>query len=169
MMHTSRKTFGDLFQSVYQKGIGVEIGVQHGYNSQLIKESGWKGELVCVDIWEDKDAYKVFQEIKEVYSLTEMKGKSVDCANIFSDESLDFVYIDADHSYESVKADFNAWYPKVRTGGIISGHDYGENDCIGVKQFIDEFMKLNPSCEMKFTYDDFWNLMEYQSWWMIKK
>ena len=49
---------------------------------------------------------------------------SVSAAKQFTDRSLDFVYIDADHSYESCLADINAWHPKIRVGGILSGHDY---------------------------------------------
>ena len=50
---------------------------------------------------------------------------SLAAAAKFADESLDFVYLDADHSYESVKADLNAWNPKIRTGGLFAGDDYG--------------------------------------------
>jgi hypothetical protein len=54
-------------------------------------------------------------------------------------EFLDFIYIDADHSYEGVKADLRHWAPKVRSGGIISGHDYGHPNFPGVKNAVDEF------------------------------
>jgi len=47
----------------------------------------------------------------------------VDAARSFNDESLDFVFIDAAHDYESVRADVRAWYPKVKTGGVIAGDD----------------------------------------------
>jgi predicted O-methyltransferase YrrM len=43
---------------------------------------------------------------------------------LFEDESIDFLFIDADHSFEAVKKDLKLWYPKVKTGGIIAGHDY---------------------------------------------
>lgn len=44
-------------------------------------------------------------------------------AKSFDNESLDFVFIDADHSYAGVKKDIDAWWPKVRNGGMVSGHD----------------------------------------------
>ena len=43
---------------------------------------------------------------------------------MFADGSLCCVYIDADHTYESVTEDITAWLPKIRAGGVICGHDY---------------------------------------------
>jgi hypothetical protein len=53
--------------------------------------------------------------------------------------AIDFVYIDADHSYEGVHRDLCTWYEKVRNGGIIGGHDYGHVNFPGVARAIDEF------------------------------
>ena len=51
------------------------------------------------------------------------KDYTVNVAKSFEDESIDFVFIDADHSYEGVKNDIAAWEPKVKSGGYIIGHD----------------------------------------------
>lgn len=51
-------------------------------------------------------------------------GDSPIVAGIFPDESLDFVFIDADHHYEEVKKDLLAWWPKVKRGGRFAGHDH---------------------------------------------
>jgi hypothetical protein len=60
---------------------------------------------------------------------------------------LDFVYIDACHSYEAVKADIGLWWPKIRPGGILSGHDYVTHKSIGfefgVVQAVDQFVESN--------------------------
>jgi hypothetical protein len=64
---------------------------------------------------------------------------SVEAAKLFDFEELDFVYIDAAHSYQSCMNDIVSWYPKVRTGGILAGHDY-QNDNFGVKRAVDEFV-----------------------------
>lgn len=53
-----------------------------------------------------------------------LTGKSVATASQFADHSLDFVFIDGDHSYESVRDDISAWLPKVKSGGLLAGHDY---------------------------------------------
>jgi predicted O-methyltransferase YrrM len=49
---------------------------------------------------------------------------SEQAAHAMPDNTLDFCYIDADHSYDGVKKDLNIWLPKVKSGGIICGHDY---------------------------------------------
>jgi hypothetical protein len=52
---------------------------------------------------------------------------SAAAARLFSDASLDWVHLDARHDYASVKADIEAWYPKIRSGGWLSGDDYNEH------------------------------------------
>ena len=74
-----------------------------------------------------------------------LRGESVDIAKNFKDESLDFVFIDANHYYEGVFSDLKSWYPKVRNDGLISGHDI-DNPCDtenlwGVRDAVTDFMK----------------------------
>jgi predicted O-methyltransferase YrrM len=59
---------------------------------------------------------------------------------MYKDRSLDFVFIDGSHEYEDVKEDIYHWYPKVKKGGIIAGHDY--TTYAGVKEAVDEFFNL---------------------------
>lgn len=56
------------------------------------------------------------------------EGESVQRANDFGDASLDFIFIDAAHDYDSVKADLAAWFPKLKADGIFAGHDYPSDD-----------------------------------------
>jgi len=65
-----------------------------------------------------------------------IREKSWAAADQFEDGLFGLVYIDGDHTYEGVKKDLNAWYPKVSKGGIICGDDIG---WAGVKQAVDEF------------------------------
>lgn len=67
-----------------------------------------------------------------------LRCPSVRAARIFDDRSLDFVFIDADHSYEAVRADIAAWLPKVRQGGTLAGHDCSEADYPGVVRAVRE-------------------------------
>jgi hypothetical protein len=70
------------------------------------------------------------------------RARSVDAAASFSDESLDWVYIDGDHGYEAVKRDLEAYYRVVKSGGFIAGDDYGATNGWfgdGVARAVDEF------------------------------
>lgn len=133
-------------------GEGVEVGVFEGIFSEIILET-WKGKrLSLVDTWavvpgytpglgkvggEDFSAARASQEDWNAIAqscekrLARFNGrtyfmqmKSVDAAGAFEDSSLDFIYIDGDHSFESVKTDLAVWYPKLKSGGLFSGHDY---------------------------------------------
>lgn len=70
-----------------------------------------------------------------------IRKPSVEAAKDIHDGSLDFVFIDADHSYEGCKADIDAWLPKLKSGGLLCGHDYSNTDypCFGVNRAVDEF------------------------------
>lgn len=70
------------------------------------------------------------------------------------DGSLDFIFIDGDHSYEQAKNDITKWWPKVRTGGLFSGHDFS---LPGVTRAIKEFRaENNISTRFKFCDNDVW-------------
>jgi hypothetical protein len=122
----------------------VEVGTDLGaYFSQFltIKNSIPKrrnyGRLFLVDTWDVRHFYKDIEEwemwnrfttvlaatlqARDVYAI---RGESLPVSRAFPDNSLDFVYIDAQHHFEAVRDDINAWYPKVRHGGIIAGHDH---------------------------------------------
>ncbi len=58
--------------------------------------------------------------------ITLIVGDSVKASRLFSDASVDWVHLDARHDYVSVKADIQAWLPKVKPGGWLSGDDYHE-------------------------------------------
>lgn len=62
--------------------------------------------------------------------------RSLDAVAQFPDKSLDWVYIDGDHSYEAVKADLVAWLRKVKTGGVLVGDDYDWLDEFGAPSVL---------------------------------
>jgi predicted O-methyltransferase YrrM len=72
-----------------------------------------------------------------------VRAMSSEAAPSFADGSLDFVYIDANHSYEGCRDDIALWWPKVKVGGILAGHDYVDGAFpegeFGVKQAVDAF------------------------------
>jgi cephalosporin hydroxylase len=69
---------------------------------------------------------------------------SVEAAATFTDESCDVIWLDADHSYAAVRADIEAWWPKVRPGGILGGDDY-HSDLPGVMRAVRERFGDVPS------------------------
>eukprot|EP00291_Cryptomonas_curvata_P016581 CAMPEP_0172155688 /NCGR_PEP_ID=MMETSP1050-20130122/2769_1 /TAXON_ID=233186 /ORGANISM="Cryptomonas curvata, Strain CCAP979/52" /LENGTH=189 /DNA_ID=CAMNT_0012824623 /DNA_START=176 /DNA_END=742 /DNA_ORIENTATION=+ len=125
-------------------GEGVEIGVRDGEFSDITL-SLWKGsKLHLVDPWLEQDS-KIYNDISNVAQKEQndrfelvsktMKSKypgrhrihrnlSTEAVKNFQDRSLDYVYIDARHDYDGVKEDLEAWWPKLRDGGIFAGHDF---------------------------------------------
>lgn len=72
--------------------------------------------------------------------LRVLRMESVKAASMFPNRYFDMVFIDANHDYEAVKIDILTWMPKIRSGGIISGHDYlkGRSDLQGVTKAVNE-------------------------------
>jgi hypothetical protein len=68
-----------------------------------------------------------------------LKMPSVQAADLFEDGTLDFVFLDADHEYEAVRRDLEAWFPKVKRRGVLGGHDYLHANFPGVRRAADEF------------------------------
>jgi hypothetical protein len=101
------------------------------FNSEIIRNPNW--------------LYEEFSKnIRPVEKIINPKRKnSIDASGDYEDRSLDFVFIDADHTYSSVKQDIACWFPKVKIGGFIAGHDYNSFKVWpGVCQAVDEFLKL---------------------------
>lgn len=106
----------------------AEIGCYAGESTALFLESGKVAHLTAVDKWDAPDVEARFDESVGPWiasgAALKVKARSVAAAKHVADGSLDFVYIDADHRYASVRADIAAWLPKIRAGGIMAGHDY---------------------------------------------
>ena len=124
-------------------GRAVEVGVSQGaYSARLL--SAWRGrELVSVDPWEGAD--EVAEQARRLLARfgahsTIWRTTSLEAARRIEDASLDFVYIDAQHDYDSVRQDLEAWYEKVHPGGILAGHDYFDRAGKRVKSAVDDFM-----------------------------
>lgn len=72
-------------------------------------------------------------------TINPIEALTLDAAKLFEDNSIDFCFIDAAHDYESVKKDIMAYWPKVKNGGILAGHDYEK----GVLQAVHELFNQN--------------------------
>jgi predicted O-methyltransferase YrrM len=106
---------------------GVSTSVFAQYVKTVYAIDPWKYRPEYIDLpkdWLDA-AEGLFDKVVERYpNIIKRKGLSVEMAPEFADESLDAVYIDADHREAPFKADLAAWTPKVRKGGYVMGHDY---------------------------------------------
>ena len=91
-----------------------------------------------IDRWDDYYKY-CCGLIIHFPQLRVLRLTSEDAATIIPDGYFDMVYIDAVHTFEHVFADIGFWLPKVREGGLISGHDYGSHRFVGVKEAVDKW------------------------------
>ena len=149
--------------------VGVEVGVLGGDFSFYILDVWPNITLFSVDVWaKQEDGHYIDVNNRDNINFEEMylnvlqRSKSFDnrsvivrklsneAVQMFANESLDFVYLDANHSYQQVKEDLLLWYPKVKKHGIISGHDFitdgtisvdGVPTCFGVQKAVKEFFQ----------------------------
>ena len=148
---------------------GAEIGCAKGGTTSYLLHNLPSLHLIAVDLWEfrsevyeereysirckedQKTVFNIFKKVVNLYKkrLTILRGVSWEMAEQVPDESLDFIFIDADHGYESVKKDILAWFPKVKKGGLISGHDI---NLPGVYQAVQELIQDSKAAG----YDNIW-------------
>lgn len=130
---------------------GAEIGVLDGGFSVFMCQTNPNLKLYCVDSWGNGERsnrmrnyhLKMYARAKiklAPYNATLIKKLSIDAVNDFKNNSLDFVYIDANHSTRNVLEDVTVWTDKVKHHGFVSGHDY---DSLSVKQAVDDYIKKN--------------------------
>lgn len=119
----------------------VEVGCWKGhsisYLADLLKKK--EVEIYGIDLFDDvpfitgreieikfiRDIYDMVLEEKGIKDkIKTIKADSSKGTELFDHESLDFVFIDANHDYNYVKKDIQAWLPKIKNSGIIAGHDW---------------------------------------------
>lgn len=113
---------------------GAEIGVMKGKFSAHLCAANPGLRLYCVDPWlaypdipDQSLLDRYYQEALArlaQYDCVFVRKFSLDAVDDFEPESLDFVYIDGNHTFEYVVNDVIAWSKVVRSGGIVAGHDY---------------------------------------------
>lgn len=154
--------------------VGVEVGVREGLHAEEMLNHE-NVTLFCVDPYlpyldgdvsvrffmKEDDLANRRRQCRETLHRFGLRAKFVDLPSLkavesFEQQSLDFVYIDADHSLECVAADIIAWWKTVRIGGVFGGHDYDHmhpSVRIAVDMFIQRTnLKLN---------------VEQSDWWVI--
>lgn len=150
---------------------GVEVGVDRGYYSEVLAKANPQMTIYGVDPWESLEISRInspkrrtdnhlsqarcdqyYRRAKKRLSPCPnyeiIKDYSCDAVERFADNSLDFVYIDANHDYTFVIDDIAMWSKKIKPGGIVSGHDY-YNTCgtsrfqLTVKQAVNDYVAAN--------------------------
>jgi hypothetical protein len=168
--------------------VGAEIGVYKGEYSEVVAKSGLK--LYSIDSWNNNKNYNYGEDEDQKWfdslcqeshkrldkfpNVTIIRKTSMEALEDFEDESLDFVYIDANHRFKYIAEDIMGWERKVKTGGVIVGHDYAyfnhayPGGGIQVREIVDAFAQ-------SFNFN-FWVLCKYRdkprdryrSWMFIK-
>jgi len=182
MAKVLRSHFGDV------KTEGAEIGVHNGRFSQYLLQKLPKVRIYMIDIWKGfasnsryfesmqdfGDAWKHDGTMIRSFWLAStrtqfaadrryvMRGERMEFLSLFADASLDWIFIDCDHTYGGVMEDLQAWVPKVRPGGLISGHDW-EHPCPrwGVKRAVEDYI-ATEALKVKIGTG-----LDY-TWWFVK-
>lgn len=146
-----RECIAELFKDLGYK-YGAEIGVKGGRNSRMIAKTIPGLKLLCVDPWREKMLSNAKKRLKN-YDVTYMRMTSMEAVEQIKDRSLDFVYIDAVHTFDFVMQDIIKWSQKVKHGGIVSGHDYHPFGWSGVVKAVDAYTSAHNIFDWYITYD----------------
>ena len=157
--------------------VGCELGVSEGFNLCQILEHcdnvtsmyaidpympymDWCGEISQYRIDESKKlAMSNLASVSQSEKVNFLEMTSSEAVLKMSDNELDFVFIDGDHSYERASEDMMNFYPKVKSGGMFSGHDYSLS---GVNRALCEFMQKHSydASDLKLVSNDAWYIIK---------
>ena len=137
---TFPKLYSDMVKEFPSGSKFVEVGAWKGksaaYMAVEIINSEKNIDFYVIDTWEGSEEHMQNPELKDLYEIfmsnmkpvenkfTPMRMPSLEASKFFGNDSLDFVFIDAAHDYDNVVADLKAWYPKIKKGGVLAGHDF---------------------------------------------
>jgi predicted O-methyltransferase YrrM len=131
----------------------AEVGSWMGRSTSALAANVGSGLVVAVDTWRGSAEHAVTLAARsDGWLLSEFRRNtkglpvmpvplpSLDAAFLLAKTTMrfDLIFVDANHSYEAVKADILAWTPLLADGGILCGHDYDPPNWMGVKQAVDE-------------------------------
>jgi hypothetical protein len=154
-------------------GPGAEVGVLHGAFSRVMLK-GWRGltHYTLIDLWKEQpnavyggDSANKNDTVQEKRFQDVMRGivrshqplvsvireHSLLAARHLANNSFAFIYLDANHYYEYVRQDLEAYYPKLMAGGMLAGHDMGPVFDYGVQRAVVDFAKAH---RLRFTITD---------------
>lgn len=160
-------------------GTIVEIGSFKGKSSVIIGSAirGNPARMFCVDHFNGSPEHKdslggqsTFEEFKNniiKYGLTDyisvIKTDSIEASKCFEDNAVDCVFIDGLHTYEGVSEDILCWTPKLKSDGILFGHDYpvdGDNQFQELKLAVDKYVRDSNKFHSFYTFCGFWGAIK---------
>ena len=156
------------FNNIYSKlkkkyTVICEVGVHAGDNAREMADHLKAVEIHLVDNYlvEDNLIPIAVSKLRQFPSIWYFMD-SVEAARLLNDEYFDVVYIDASHDYESVKQDIHVWYPKVKKGGYLAGHDWSTDTVrVAVKEFADK----HENIDLQYDDDEFGH---HEDWYFKK-
>lgn len=153
------KSRAELYKVLPPNPVIVELGTAEGLFARDMLRDWGASLLYVVDLWDTipgqagdggsprdwhnsnyKNAMKLFEPYKDKVKV--LRGMTWDMAGQVPDDSVDFLYLDACHWPECVQKDLAAWYVKVKKGGIVGGHDWG-NPAYGYQPIIEKLCRDN--------------------------
>ena len=142
----------DMLDYIGHIGVMAELGCYVGDSTEIFAKN--VDTIYAIDPWvngydpddDSSDKYPMeiveaqFDELcKSHLNIRKIKMRSEEAIKLFNDNYLYLVYVDAIHTEQGVRADIELWLPKIKEGGWIAGHDYGNRHHKGVKPALDGF------------------------------
>lgn len=131
--------FCETCQQLVSEANYLEIGSWVGESALMIGSFKFVKSITSIDqcsVIVD-EYYKNLRCLKK--DVRHINKKSCDAVIDICDDSIDILYIDGGHTHDIVKRDLLDYYPKVKHGGVIGGHDYHDINHPDVKLAVDEF------------------------------
>ncbi len=172
--------------------IGVEIGVDKAEFSKHIMDKSGISKYYCIDTWQDdfgsnykpgyynkqgnvrlEEARTILSEHIKSEKAILVRKTGLAASKYFGSESIDFCYIDGDHSLGGVYNDIMAWTPKVKVGGIIAGHDYKDGPASGITDFFGKQLDYKIKTVVDYYCQRYGHKINsvggrILSWWFVK-
>ena len=176
-----RPAFRNLLK--FDNPVAVEVGILEGFNAKLVLQFVDMGKFYLVDPYQvyknddlgnldkitqpewDNIYEKVKERFKDDKCVELIRKTSEEASKDFPNESLDFVYLDGDHTKEGVKKDLECWFPKVKKGGYIAGHDA---DDTRVKSAVYDFYLSIYGSDVTKNFVDETVESDFNDWWIKK-
>ncbi len=151
-----------LLEGMPPKAKILEVGSFMGLSALLFAKAfyasqNYSAKIYCVDIWGDWDVHydhplmkiisdgRIYEKFMDNISksglgnfIFPIRKESVEASRDFPDQNFDMIFIDGDHTEEGALRDIEAWHPKLKSGGLLIGHDFFQN---GVQMAVRRYTK----------------------------